>query len=65
MEDVFTEYRDSQNVEAIVMIGVVSECILVQETVRQKFLYKNIIVPKHAYLAMVKGAVLSVRQSCQ
>ncbi|VDH91509.1 Hypothetical predicted protein [Mytilus galloprovincialis] len=65
MEDIFTEHKDSFNVEAIVMIGGLSECMLVQEAVRQRFFRKNVIVPKDACLAIVKVAILCGSQSCQ
>lgn len=65
MEDVFTEYRGSHNVEAIIMIGGFSECMLFQEAVRQKFFHKSVIVSNDAYIAMVKGAVVCGSWSCQ
>ncbi|XP_063412702.1 heat shock 70 kDa protein 12A-like isoform X2 [Mytilus trossulus] len=65
MEDVFTEYRDSHKVTAIVMIGGFSECMLVQEAVRQKFFHKSVIVSNDAYISMVKGAVECGSRSCQ
>ncbi|CAC5356670.1 unnamed protein product [Mytilus coruscus] len=65
MEDMFTDYKDAHNVADIVMIGGISECILVQEAVRQKFFHKSVIVSEDAYLAMVIGAVVCGSRSCQ
>ncbi|CAC5356675.1 unnamed protein product [Mytilus coruscus] len=65
IEDIFKGYKDAHNVTNIFMIGCLSECILVQEAVRQKFFRKSIIVPDDSYLAMVKGAVLCKRRFCQ
>lgn len=65
MEDVFTEYRGSHKVTAIVMISGFSECMLVQEAVRQMFFHKSVIVLNDAYIAMVKGAVVCGSRSCQ
>lgn len=64
MEDDFSEHIYSHNVEAIVMLGGMSECILVQEAVRQKILHKSVIVSDDACLAMAKGALLCGSRTC-
>lgn len=65
MENVFVDYKNSHEVSAIVMVGEFSECILVQEAVRQMFSKKDIIIPTYPGLADMLGAVLCGHQPCQ
>lgn len=61
MKHGFADY----NVNEVVMVGGFSLCSLVQDAVRQTFSNKNIIIPKDADVAVMKGAVLCGHQPCK
>lgn len=48
----------SKGVEAIVMVGGFSECLILQEAVRETFSDLQIIIPDEPGLAVLKGAVI-------
>lgn len=56
MEDIF-ETAES-DVSQILLVGGFSECSLIQDTVKNSFSDKRVIVPEEAGLSVLKGAVL-------
>ncbi|KAH3891131.1 hypothetical protein DPMN_015220 [Dreissena polymorpha] len=49
---------ECSGVEAILMVGGYSECMLLKEAIKQRFSQLKIIVPPDAGLAVLKGAVI-------
>lgn len=49
---------DTHNIEIILMVGGFSESLFLQETMKEAFPNKCIVVPNEASLAVLKGAVL-------
>lgn len=49
---------DTHNIEIILMVGGFSESLFLQETMKEAFPNKSIVVPNEASLAVLKGAVL-------
>lgn len=58
MESVYADYKDSHEVTAIAMFGDYSNCILVEEAVRQTFPKEDIIVTRNQGLEVMLGSVL-------
>ncbi|XP_071149822.1 uncharacterized protein [Mytilus edulis] len=58
MESVYADYKDSHEVTAIAMFGDYSNCILVEEAVRQTFPKKDIIATRNQGLEVMLGSVL-------
>lgn len=62
MKNVIADYKNGHKITAIVMIGGFSNCILVQEAVRQTFSNKRIIIPEGPDLLVMRGAFLCEQQ---
>lgn len=63
--NVFAEYKDAYRLTDIIIVGDFSECIVIQDAVKQTFSDKNIIVLEEGVGAVMKGAVLYGYQPCQ
>lgn len=58
METIFDETENDVDISQILLVGGFSECVLIQEAVKEAFPEKRVIVPEDAGLAVLKGAVL-------
>lgn len=65
IKNVFANYKDSHNVQDIVMVGGFAECWFVQDAVRQTFSNRNLIISTESGLAVLKGAVFCGHQPNQ
>jgi len=52
-------------VDTILLVGELAECLLVQETVKEAFRNKRIVIPREPRVAVPSGAVLFGHQSHQ
>ncbi|KAK3100734.1 hypothetical protein FSP39_024387 [Pinctada imbricata] len=50
--------KQCKGVDTLIMVGGYSECKMLQDTIKQTFSSKRVIIPMEAGLAVVKGAVL-------
>lgn len=57
IEDILDDHT-FHDVKYILMVGGFSDCVLVQNAIRNRFTRKTVIVPDDAGLAVLKGAVL-------
>lgn len=56
-------YPVVKNVASILLVGGFSESLILQAAIREAFRNKNVIVPKEAGLAVLKGAILCGHES--